>query len=194
MTAKTEESHHSTSWEHSVQPVTASGMGQELGGASCAMSRGLMTWWMWRYGIQETPWISPLTLTSLASVLPNFLQVSLCFTTFVFYCTFRDTDSIDEHTHFAGSHMTALSSSPELLLNCKAQKLPLLLIEWHNNYPSTQPANRISPSWHPQPIAYLDIWELICHSQQRPSYFFIIVIPSLWGWFYHSCLVQHWDM
>lgn len=69
--------------------------------------------------------------------------------------------------------MTALNSPPQLSLNWKAPKLHLLLLEWHNNYPSTQPANRISPSWRPQPIGYLNIWELICHSQQRPSHFFV---------------------
>lgn len=36
-----------------------------------------------------------------------------------------------------------LSSFPHLSLNCKAPKLQPLLIEWHNNYPSTQLVNRI---------------------------------------------------
>lgn len=69
--------------------------------------------------------------------------------------------------------MTVLNSRAQLSLNWKAPKLHLLLLEWHNNYPSTQPANRISPCWRPQPIGYLNIWELICHSQQRPSHFFL---------------------
>lgn len=57
----------------------------------------------------------------------------------------------------------------------KAPKLHLLLLEWHNNYPSTQPAKCISPSWLPQPIAHLNFWELICHSQRCPSHFFLFL-------------------
>lgn len=36
----------------------------------------------------------------------------------------------------------------------------------------------MSPSWRPQPISCLDIWALICHSQQRPSHF---ALSLKWG-------------
>lgn len=150
-----------------------------------------MTWWMWCYGTQRTPWILPLSHTHCYQELisshtaarqnahmhllfasnfllsPHFSAVFFCFLILELH-KMRWWAPI-----LPGSRMTALNSLPQLSLNWKAPKLHLLLLEWHNNYPSTQPANRISPSWRAQPIGYLNIWELICHSQQRPSHFFV---------------------
>ena len=117
---------------------------------------------------------TPTVMGSLTSVLQwQLANLAFFFPTFVYLLYVPGRRQSREHalyTHSAGSHMAVPSSSP---LNCKAPKLQLLLIEWHNNYPSTQLANRISPSWRPQPIGYLDIWELICHSQRHPSHFFL---------------------
>lgn len=67
------------------------------GGAGYAMSGVLMTWWMWRYGKQGTPWLLPLAHPQWWAhchqcCSNNCLIWPFSFPHLCVYCTFQDVD------------------------------------------------------------------------------------------------------